>query len=192
MRILFLDIETTGFSRDWDYIIEIAAILYDTETRVEIDRFHEYIKPGKKIPDKIIKITGITNYQVANCRSEDDVLRDFLEFVIMSKPEALGGHNVDAFDMSFINKRLSRYFLDTINFKTVDSLKLARKIKPPVGMSTATGRPSYKLESIAMGYGVEYQAHSAIEDVKANIIVFHLMNDTTESRESQVRTKLGF
>lgn len=192
MKVLFFDIETTGFSREWDYIIEIAAILYDTETKTEIDRFHEYIKPGKKISDKIIKITGITNYKVANCRSEDDVLRDFYEFVIMSNPDVLGGHNIDAFDVNFVNKRLARYFLDTISFKTIDTLKLARKLKPPVGMATATGRPSYKQESIAMGFGIEYQAHSAIEDVKANIEIYFRMLAMEAERESKVRTKLGF
>jgi len=192
MRALFIDIETTGFSRDWDYIIEIAAILYDTETETEIDRFHEYIKPGKKIPDKIIKITGITNYKVANCRSEDDVLRDFIEFVYISQPDVLIGHNIDAFDKPFINKRLGRYFLGEIEFKTIDTLKLARKIKPPVGMSTATGKPSYKQESVCMGYGIDYEAHSAIEDVGANIVMLKCLNNTLIEREANKRKGLGF
>jgi len=31
-KLLFADLETTGFSREWDAIIEIAAILVDDET----------------------------------------------------------------------------------------------------------------------------------------------------------------
>jgi len=32
-RIIFYDLETTGFSRTWDFIIEVAAVLYDTEEK---------------------------------------------------------------------------------------------------------------------------------------------------------------
>ena len=33
MRLLFVDIETTGFDRRWDSIIEVAAILYNTDLK---------------------------------------------------------------------------------------------------------------------------------------------------------------
>jgi DNA polymerase III epsilon subunit-like protein len=51
MRLLFVDIETTGFDRRWDSIIEVAAVLYNTDLKKEIITFHEYIKPYKKIPE---------------------------------------------------------------------------------------------------------------------------------------------
>lgn len=78
-KYLFMDIETTGFSREWDYIIEVAAILYDTEEKKILSEFHEYIKPGKRIPAKITEITGITDFMVSNARSEIDVLTDYIE-----------------------------------------------------------------------------------------------------------------
>ncbi len=77
MRLIFTDIETTGFSREWDSIIEIAAIAVDEDLN-EIDRFHEYIYPGKSIPAKITEITGITNEMVKEKRNEKDVMMDFL------------------------------------------------------------------------------------------------------------------
>ena len=77
MRLIFTDIETTGFSREWDSIIEIAAIAVDEDLN-EIDRFHEYIYPGKSIPAKITEITGITNEMVEGKRNERDVMMDFL------------------------------------------------------------------------------------------------------------------
>ena len=73
MRLLFVDIETTGFDRRWDSIIEVAAILYNTDLKKQIITFHEYIKPYKKIPEEIEKITGITNAQVESCRGEFEV-----------------------------------------------------------------------------------------------------------------------
>lgn len=44
-----------------------------------VGQFHELIRPGKPIPMKIVELTGITNAQVADCRSEREVLRDFGE-----------------------------------------------------------------------------------------------------------------
>lgn len=78
-KILFVDLETTGFSRDWDFIIEVAAILYDEETRQELKVFHEYIRPGKRIPQNIVEITRISNEKVEKCRNEKVVMEDFFE-----------------------------------------------------------------------------------------------------------------
>jgi DNA polymerase III alpha subunit (gram-positive type) len=100
MKLLFLDIETTGFSRRYDYIIEIAAIYYDTEEQKEIARFHEYIKPKKLIPANVEEITRITNAQVKNCREEVQVLEDFIKFIDKHNPESYVGHNIDAFDIT--------------------------------------------------------------------------------------------
>jgi len=98
MRLLFFDIETTGFSRKFDYIIELAGIIYDTDTKKEVARFHEYIKPKKSIPIQITEITGITNQQVANCRSESEVITDFVKFIEDNDVENYVGHNIDSFD----------------------------------------------------------------------------------------------
>ena len=76
MKLIFADVETTGFSREWDSIIEIAAITVDKDFN-EIDRFHEYIYPGKSIPAKITEITGITNEMLTGKRNEKDVMTDF-------------------------------------------------------------------------------------------------------------------
>jgi DNA polymerase III alpha subunit (gram-positive type) len=99
MKLLFLDIETTGFSRQFDYIIELAGIVYDTVSKKEIAQFHEYIKPKKSIPIQVTEITRITNQQVANCRSESEVLTDFISFIEHHKPDHYVGHNIDAFDI---------------------------------------------------------------------------------------------
>jgi len=76
MRLLFLDIETTGFKKTFHQILEIAAILYDTDKDEPLDKFHEYIKPKDPIENDFVH--GITNEIVANCRIEVDVLRDFV------------------------------------------------------------------------------------------------------------------
>jgi DNA polymerase III subunit epsilon len=196
MKLLFMDIETTGFSRRFDYMIEIAAILYDTENQKELAVFHEYIKPKKKIPPNVEEITRITNQQVAKCRDEADVLSDFIKFIEKHNPESYVGHNIDAFDITWFKEKSIFYFFTWPEKDTIDTLKIARKVKAPTSMFTATGQPSYKQESIAKALGIEYGAHSAIEDVKAMIKIYNKITtgevDKTPAKVDRKRIKLGF
>jgi DNA polymerase III alpha subunit (gram-positive type) len=190
-KYIFYDLETTGFSRQWEFIIEVAAVLYDTEEEKELDVFNEFIKPEKKISAKITDITGITNKMVANARSEEEVLMDFLEWVQLSGADAVVGHNIIAFDNDFVKKRSARYGLPMFKAKEfIDTLKIARKKKIPVSAKTATGRPSYKQVSLAEHYGIVYDAHRAIEDVRANIKILSKMTGRQEIERK--RDKYGF
>lgn len=76
-----------------------------------IGQFHELIRPGKPIPMKIVELTGITNAQVANCRSEREVLRDFGEWVATHPCAKVVGHNCKTFDLRFIRERCAKYGL---------------------------------------------------------------------------------
>lgn len=201
MKILFYDIETTGFSRKYDYIIELAAILYDEETDEELAVFHEYIKPGKKIPLEITSITGITNEMVANARSEKEVIEDFIKFINKHEPAKYVGHNIDSFDFPWLRDKSEFYFLTFPDLDTIDTLKIARKKEAPTKRFTKTGRPSYTQEALAEAYAIEYEAHSAIEDVKALLKIYKiLISDETEEEQNLLkkqqikitRKKLGF
>jgi DNA polymerase III epsilon subunit-like protein len=194
MRLLFVDIETTGFDRTWDFIIEIAAVLYNTDLKKEVTVFHEYIKPAKKIPRIITEITGITDEFVSNCRKEEDVLKDFIAFIKNYEPDAIVAHNYDAFDGDFFKRKASFYFQQwPVDLKTIDTLRIARQLKVPTTMLTPKGAPSYKQESIAAAYGIKYNAHSALEDVRALIQIYNKMVTPSNPQNIQTkRTKLGF
>lgn len=192
MKLMFLDIETTGFDRRWDHLIELAAVIYDSIQKKEIEEFHEYINPGKTIPPKIVDLTGITNRQVSGCRTEREVLRDFIEFVAIHRPDAIVAHNGEQFDMPFIKSKTEFYFLPMKELPIIDTLKLARDLKPEVTDLTAQGRPSYKQTALAKFYGIEYQAHSAIFDVKALIQIYEKMQDVQKESVKSKRKKLGF
>ena len=58
-------------------------------------------------------------------------------------------------------------------------------------MKTARGAHSYRQEALADYYGIEYQAHSAIEDVKALIKIYKEMTSEAQSI-SEARKSLGF
>ncbi|MFW6029019.1 MAG: exonuclease domain-containing protein [Halanaerobiales bacterium] len=172
-------------------MIEVAGIVYDTETEEEEAIFHEYIKPGKKISPKITEITGITNEQVADKREEMEVLEDFFAFVEDVEPDFIVGHNYNRFDKMFLESKANTYFFTPLEYPTIDTLNLAKKKNAPAKFTTPTGRKSYRQESIAAGYGIEYEAHSAINDVRALIEIYKKMTSVDEQVKKE-RRKLGF
>lgn len=197
MKLLFFDIETTGFSRQYDFIIELAGIVYDTETKEKLAVFHEYIKPGKKIPIHITQITGITNEMVADKDNEKNVMSRFIDFIREQGPDQFVGHNIDAFDNLWMKDKSIFYELSFPERPTIDTLKIARKKKVKTSKFTAKGNPSYTQESIAEAYGVVYEAHSAINDVEALIEIFEIIagDDVEEPKAMPAdrrRIKLGF
>ena len=62
MLILGLDVETTGLDPANDKIIEIGAVLWDTESLTPVKIFSEMIRETEDlvIPPEIINLTGIT------------------------------------------------------------------------------------------------------------------------------------
>lgn len=183
---MHIDIETTGFSREWDYIIELAAVIFDSETDKEIARFHEYIKPGKSISAKITELTGITNEKVSGCRSEFEVISDFIEWTSIQKPDIEIGHNVKSFDHDFIAKKSEKYRLPMYGIEIVDTLKIARQMSKDGKISV----PNHKQPTIAQFFNLDYEAHSAIEDVLANRKIYKKM--TVETGVKTKRKELGF
>ena len=185
-KVVFADLETTGWSRDWDYIIEVAAVIYDEETQKIGKTFHEYIRPGKRIPPKVTEITGITEAQVKNARTEREVLIDFYEWLHVQQVEKIIGHNFKSFDWSFLRKKADRYKIFLKDYEIVDTLTLARRLSKEGKIEV----PNHKQPTLANFYGIDYRAHSAIEDVKALIKIYEKMGLNTSVKAK--RAHLGF
>ena len=109
------DLETTGFSREKDEIIEIAAIRYSHGQKVQ--EFHSLVRPSKPIPQEVVELTGITQADVESAPTFYRMLPGFYEFI---EGLPLVGHNISTFDLPFINARLARplpnYSIDTLVF----------------------------------------------------------------------------
>jgi DNA polymerase III alpha subunit (gram-positive type) len=116
---------------------------------------------------------------------------DFFEWVHSVSPDSIVGHNYTLFDGQFIDTRAEKFNLNSFSLPIIDTLKIARSKKIPVKMTTATGKPSYRQESLADYYNIVYNAHSAIEDVRALIKIYRKM--TSKNGDIKVaREKLGF
>lgn len=145
------DIETTGLSYSSDKIIEIAAIKHK---RDQITEFHEYVYVADRIPEKITRLTGITNETLQDASPIDVVLPKFLSFI---ESHTLVGHNIKSFDLPFINKACSDLGLSPVKNRVVDTLPLARKKLPGLGNHKQTTLCSY--------FGIDTSnAHRALSD----------------------------
>jgi DNA polymerase III epsilon subunit-like protein len=90
------DLETTGFSRNYHDIIEICAILIDSNGVVhdkEVATFHSLVKPPAPISPLITGITGISNETVADAPSFQECGSDFIKFLKdnCKKSSTIGG-----------------------------------------------------------------------------------------------------
>ena len=156
--VIVLDTETTGLSVTDNKLIEIAAARL--RGREIVERFDTFVHPGGPIPDEIVRLTGITDADVAHAPSAEEAVSALEEFV--------GGcpviaHNA-AFDRSFIEAVKGGVRVSDI---WIDSLALSRIALPRLA--------SHKLASLAELFGCSPVSHRAIDDVEALCGVWRIL-----------------
>jgi len=158
-----IDLETTGFNPEKDYIIEIAAIKF--QGNVEIGRFWKLVKPDTEfIPSHITRLTGITNAMVIDQPRIKEILPEFLKFIDDS---IIVAHNVK-FDISFLNYNARIYTGKSIKNPSICTDNLARRILPDID--------SKSLEHIAYHFNIPYkQKHRALSDAEVTMKIFEKM-----------------
>lgn len=162
MGIIAIDIETTGISPERNRIIEIGAIRKETG-----EVFHVLVNPKVPLPEKIVKLTGITEELLQDAMSEAEAIKALLEF--LKEDRILLGHNI-GFDHSFLVLAMHRYGYEVPEFLGIDTLKLSRVL--------CSELPSKKLEAMCEHFGiVNARAHRALEDVKATIQLYECLKE---------------
>jgi len=76
-RDLIIELETSALTPEKGEIIHF----YAANRRNEDDAFDEWAKPSEPLSEEAERIVGITNEQLAHCRSTSVVLEDFLVFL---------------------------------------------------------------------------------------------------------------
>ncbi len=145
LRYVVFDIETTGLSADRDRIIQISAVKIngDKISRVlrrnvaQIDPtvslrnneliYNAFINPQRRIPTNITNLTGITNAMVRGQPLEDNILKEFYDFV---GDRILVAHNGIRFDVRFVEATVERTNLNIENLLCLDTLWLSRRLHP--------------------------------------------------------------
>jgi DNA polymerase-3 subunit epsilon len=157
-----VDVETTGLSASFgEKITEIAIYIHDGKE--VIDSFETLINPEKKIPYRIVQMTGITNQMVQDAPKFYEVAKKIVE---LTENKVIVGHNV-RFDYNFIRHEYKSLGYD-YNRNTIDTVKLSRKLIP--------GRRSYGLGKLCKDLGINNHArHRADGDALATTRLFELL-----------------
>lgn len=152
------DIETTGFSKLRDNIIEIGAVKVVKGKIVE--EYNQLINPLVQLPQKIIELTNITDSMLIDKPTIDKVLPEFMEFVGDS---TLVAHNAE-FDIGFIRENCKRENLEFLN-AYMDTLALCRAVFPDL--------KNHKLDTISKHLNVSLESHHrACDDAMATAHIF--------------------
>lgn len=176
--VLVFDTETTGLSREWGRIIEIA--IRDL-IGGKNSTFQTLINPGRTVPNT--DVHGISSDMVTRpgIPSFEELIPILLQFVNSrqrsGRPVLWIAHNGRRFDVPFLIREFKRcsveipedwYFLDT--------LYLARQLKKPDGSKLG----SFSLNALREHYRIplEGPAHRAMHDVNVLAhVVQHLTYD---------------
>jgi DNA polymerase III epsilon subunit-like protein len=162
LRLIWFDIETTGFNIFHHNIIEIAAV--DNKGK----EFSCLIKCNTSLPKKITQITGITDEILYQEGIEIiDALKKFREFLLDNQGNTtyLIGHNSYSFDIPFIKAQFMKYNLKFPSYESLDTMRIAQFIMP--------SEWSHSLNYLCQLFGIENkQAHRALSDVYATQAIY--------------------
>ncbi len=152
-----LDIETTGLNPKDDDVIEIGILIFDNEKILK--EWRTFIKCPIRLPEFTKRLTGITDEMLKDAPLLSEVeseMREILrDFPIM-------GHFI-FFDLNFLAEKKIRL----LN-KQLDTCQLAQVFLPD--------ESSYSLEVLVDKLGIKQDgAHRALNDVKANVELFHML-----------------
>ena len=156
-----VDIETTGGYADHHRITEIA--IYHHDGLQITDQYHTLLNPGRKIPQFITGLTGITSRMVEEAPAFETVAEEIMGWL---KDRIFVAHNAH-FDFSFLKKEFEGV---GINWQTkkLCTVRLSRKIIP--------GLESYSLGRLAESLGIKIpDRHRAGGDAKATARIFSLL-----------------
>lgn len=156
-----MDFETTGLRYRRDHIIEIGAIKGTPLGALE--EFDALVRPPRKIPLRITKITGIDNDMVMGQPALREVRPAFLEFI---SGAVLVIHSQGAFDLDFLDYQLDPEF----PYYYSNTLQLARRLLPEIG--------KYDLASVAIALSVATNGvyrHKAVDDARLTMLCFQSM-----------------
>src|SRR5579859_8104690 len=150
-----LDLETTGLHVEQDAILEVAAVKFQGETI--LDQMETLVAPGRSIPFRVQRLTGITPQQIAAAPPFEAISTRLQQFL---GDYPIVGHSIP-FDVGFLRRRgLAR------NNPLIDTFELATVLLPSL--------PGYGLGQVAFALGLTVAPgrHRAMVDTLLAMDVF--------------------
>lgn len=136
------DTETTGFNAGvGDQMIEIGGVKIKDGNIV--DRFDEFINPGRPLDKEISQVTGIVDADLKDADTEENVIKRFKEWI---QDSVLVAHNAK-FDKSMLDMAYYKYNLGTLDNAILDTLQISRIINREL--------KKHSLKALGKKYGVD-------------------------------------
>lgn len=172
-RIAYFDLETTGFSRNFDYIVEVAILSRAPERRPKTKKYHKYIEPPYNVPKGAARVHGIDEKFLKklwhNKPEKLGLIKDVVKDIhrIFSEVDYSCAYNGVSFDIPFLHTIFKKY-----NLSIPKAARITRCIDPLLCLRYSGNKArvderfkSLKLTDISSGLGrPPFNAHSAIED----------------------------
>ncbi|MEZ4689457.1 MAG: exonuclease domain-containing protein [Ignavibacteria bacterium] len=169
------DVETTGLSAYDNRVTEVAFI--KVRNGEILGKYTTLVNPGQHIPREITNLTGISNEDVFNKQSFDEIAPDIIDFIGDPEEENIvfTGHNV-GFDYKFIQQSFFRAGL-RFEMRSLCTCKLARRLLRRL--------KSKSLSNVAAYYDIKIKkAHRAYDDALATTkILLNFLEILTEEHE---------
>jgi len=175
MKVIWIDVETTGIDHENNVIIELAA-LYENGKDKSV--FHVYINPGI-FPDdfKVIEeLTGITQeYLEQNGITEAEAYTQFIDWIgqYIDKYNKADKAIFAAYNAKFDNDYMRDFFKHNNDdyfgswFYSA-SLDIMSTVALCVRLELMQVPSNFKNPTICESLGIKHNAHRALDDIKAS------------------------
>ena len=181
---IILDVETTGFDRKYDKIIEIAMLKVKDGSIIQ--EYQSLVNPAfiEWPTDEIAPVSNITNEELKNAPLFDDIVDDIINFM---EDLPFVGHYAN-FDIAFIARELEARNI-TKDMFYYDTVSICKSVFP--------GLKSYKLSEVVAYLDIqENNTHRALDDVYATFKVLqiciekYIENYEEEKKQKQIQKKI--
>ncbi len=154
LSFCLLDLETTGFSSQYDDIIEFGIL--KVKNKEIIDSFSSLVRCESPLDPHITRITGITNDMLENAPALEDVLPEVLDFI---GDDIIVGHNI-SFDIRFIYDKVFEILNKPFSNNYVCTMRFFKKLHPLL--------QHHRLSDMTEFYNIlNLNAHRALSDCQA-------------------------
>lgn len=155
------DIETTGLDPAHDQIAEIAAI--KCENGLPVGTFSTFVSIDGPMPKRAEAVNHITDDMLKGAPSISEALSSFSSFI--GSDTTLVGHNIEGFDIYFIDRAAEACKVPVSYEGTIDTLRIARDIWPD---------RRHSMDSLRTYLGLpQNDAHRALKDCYDELALFN-------------------
>ena len=190
MNFIFYDLETTGRSTHWDQIIQVAAILTDSQLNIkdqinQICRIKTYCIPNpeallvNKIPIRKLTESNLSLFQLV--KNISDTFKKWSPAIFIGYNSIL--YDEEMLRNSFFSNLIDPYLTiknQNLRADLINTIRASNYFHPDIIKSELNqrGNPIFKLEKIAKVNGIaNFTAHDALGDTSASIELSKLIKE---------------